>query len=402
MSCLVNRRILAALILLCSLGWSSDFQKRSIELRKLGEKCQAGEQKSCQKLAEIAVADPSVAARLAAVRAIADQAVFAQIVKSDSNGRVREAAASRLKDQGLLATVAATDADAGVRVAAVEKLNDESAIAQRAKNDPDPQVRVAAVKQLHDQSVLAQVAKNDKDPAVGAAAVEVLTDQALLMEIARDNPNPRMREAAVRNPYLLDAATFAAVAQTDPTWFLRLEAVTRLDDQAILNKVIETDLAGLPPEVRTDFPLVIREARIRRLALVAPREQFEQGAVLASLDSDLAIQVDGTPSRFPVPVAEGRHSVTIMPARQINSVECTPACLGGCQACFEGNAQLRIGSSGISASFSFQAEKGALYIVSIEERKGPRTLAGFADPTRTSYVLVFESRGTHPTPRHHR
>jgi hypothetical protein len=358
-----NRRVLVSLILLCSLGWAAD------NPFKLASKCKAGEQRSCQKLAEIATTDKDVNQREIATMEITDQAVLAQIAKNNSDSRVRTVAVRRLTDQGLLAALARTDTN--------------------------PRVRKSAISKLTDQSVLADVVETDKDPTVAAVAAEQLTDQTVLIGVAKSHPDTRVREAAISNPNLTDQAVLAEIAQADSHWWLRVAAVARLNDRKILTQIAGTDPAGLGPEMRDFFPQVIREAQIRLLALAIPRGQLEQGAVLVALDTGLAIQVDHTASEFPVPVAPGKHSVSIRSGKPFKGIVCSPGCLSGCADCFLGNAVLRITSEGFSEDFSFTAQKGALYIVSVEERKAPRTSLGIPDPTGASYVLVFESRGEH-------
>jgi len=157
--------------------------------------------------------------------------------------------------------------DPGVRLSAVKGLADQAVLAQVAKTDPAPDVRLAAVEKLTDQEVLTQVATLDQEPAIGMAAVNTLVDQVLLARVAQGSRARGVCEAAVGK--LTDQALLAQVARAADSPQARQAAVSKLTDQATLAEVAKTDS---DPEVRG-------AAAKRLTDLRRALEQTKQGAV---------------------------------------------------------------------------------------------------------------------------
>jgi len=115
------------------------------QIRKLGIKCQNGEQSACAQLAKIAKTDKHPELRRLAVLKLTDQTVLAGIAKTDEYWAARQAATERITDQAVLTDIAKTDAEFKVRQAAISKLADKKVIGGIAKTDQDSRVRQAAV-----------------------------------------------------------------------------------------------------------------------------------------------------------------------------------------------------------------------------------------------------------------
>jgi hypothetical protein len=85
-----------------------------------------------------------------------------------------------------------------VRKEAVKHLTDQALLAEIAKTDHDKGVRETAVRNLTDQGTLVEVARNDGDGEVRRAAVWKLTNEDLLLEIAQQAEDESLRRTAER------------------------------------------------------------------------------------------------------------------------------------------------------------------------------------------------------------
>jgi hypothetical protein len=141
--------------------------------------------------------------RRAAVSALSNTNILAEIALFDRSAEVRASASARLDEiqkapararaEAARARAEAADAEA----AEVMKLTDQTVLARIAKTEGYPEkARVTAVNKLTDQTVLAEIAKTEGYPQfVRIAAVDKLTDQAVLAEIAKTAEGPAREQA---------------------------------------------------------------------------------------------------------------------------------------------------------------------------------------------------------------
>jgi formylglycine-generating enzyme required for sulfatase activity len=215
------------LLLPFPMAWAQD----ATQIRKLGIKCQNGEQSACAQLAKIAKTDKHPELRRLAVLKLTDQTVLAGIAKTDEYWAARQAATERITDQAVLTDIAKTDAEFKVRQAAISKLADKKVIGGIAKTDQDSRVRQAAVARLTEQALLAEIAKTDVDAEVRRAAILRLTDAKVLADVARTAGNPDARKAAVWK--VTDQSLLAEIAKDDKDSEVRQAATEQLPDPAV-------------------------------------------------------------------------------------------------------------------------------------------------------------------------
>jgi tetratricopeptide (TPR) repeat protein len=150
-----------------------------------------------------------------------------------SNKLVRQAVVEKVTDQAILAQVARTDAEPAVRSIAVRNLTDQAVLAQIARTDDSPLVRrdaVQAAQTVADPAFFAGIAKNDKHEDVREAALKKVSDQALLAEIARSDRSQRVRLSAVSG--LTDQRALAELVETQ-TGRVREAAEGKLTDRTL-------------------------------------------------------------------------------------------------------------------------------------------------------------------------
>jgi hypothetical protein len=224
-------------------------------------------------LCKIAEDDKDGRVRAAAVKNsnLTDQILFARIAKYGRDGDLRKAAVERLasQEQQLLADVAMTDPYEGAAKAALAAIVDQALVADVAVNmRQSKNVTGRAVEMLTEPRMLARVVREAEDSSLIGRAVQKIHDEALLLEllteewseasrpmivakgsfsddnlmfIARTYPD-RMRQAIGRmtNPKLLAEVALGSGEAGD-----RLCGVELTDDQAILLGVAlnDTDLA---------------------------------------------------------------------------------------------------------------------------------------------------------------
>jgi len=87
---------------------------------------------------------------------------------------------------------------------------------------------------------LAKIAKNDKNWKVRMAAVEKLTDQAILADIAKNDKDDDVRMTAIGK--LTNQAIIADIAKNDEDDDIRIAAVEKLTDQAIIADIAKTEV----------------------------------------------------------------------------------------------------------------------------------------------------------------
>ncbi|HUU27524.1 MAG TPA: hypothetical protein VM123_06900 [archaeon] len=118
------------------------------DLAKLAKNCDAGKQKDCAKLQDIARNNPDALVRAEATALIDDQGVLGSIARADKADAVREAAVKKLTDQSLLAEIAMTDSASVVRVVATGQLTDEELLRKISENVDDTPVQDAVKSRL--------------------------------------------------------------------------------------------------------------------------------------------------------------------------------------------------------------------------------------------------------------
>jgi hypothetical protein len=217
-------------------------------------------------LADVALRDPIIPVRQAAIEKITDPAILERVAITDDSNEVRTKAVMKLSDQAALARVAVGNSGA-VGEAAVAKLTDPKALervaiegkglsvagyAQRKLPKPlDPalltrmaleakeaSVRESAVDKVTDQAVLVKVALTDRESGPRRAAAAHLTDQAALSQVLLGDKDDGVRQAAL--PQVTDQAVLAKVALADTNARLRKTAVDQLKDPALLGQVALT------------------------------------------------------------------------------------------------------------------------------------------------------------------
>ncbi|HEX5122975.1 MAG TPA: hypothetical protein VFV97_06995, partial [Rhodanobacteraceae bacterium] len=176
---------------------------------------------------------------------------------------VRRAGVAEDDDAELLATlssIAREDADPGVRSAALKRLA-EPALAQRiAHDDTDAGVRDDARRLWFD--LLAGVHAKAPSPTECVRLLRAQDDVALIEHIARNAPDATLREAALARVTRASLLAERATADTSPD--LRLAALERIDDEALLDRLAE--------RTRKSDKRVSRRARERADALRAHRD----------------------------------------------------------------------------------------------------------------------------------
>lgn len=89
-----------------------------LTVEKLARDCNAGEERACRRIADMArtYQDPRV--RRLAVEGLTDQAMLADIARNDESQIIRRAAVKNLTDKAVLADIATNDTSEDVREAA--------------------------------------------------------------------------------------------------------------------------------------------------------------------------------------------------------------------------------------------------------------------------------------------
>jgi len=261
-----------ALLVCAPLAASTDDE----EINRLARECEAGIEKACKKLAEIAKKDKDPAVCLAAVQKLTYQGLLQDIAKSSRHFDVRMAAYDRLDDrstrrgtvhyltdQAMLAEIAKnTGEDSEVRQDAIRKLANQSLILDLARNEKNEYVRKAAVERLPaghplrqvvlateaevqslaDQTILADIAENAHDYDARKAAAEKLSDQdpRPLAKLAKnESEDVSIRLIAIKK--LNDQTLLAEIVLSDTHNEVRVAAVKKLKDQSLLAKLAMSD-----------------------------------------------------------------------------------------------------------------------------------------------------------------
>lgn len=168
-------------------------------------------------------------------------------------------------------------------------------------NHSDPVVRKQAVADLDDQAVLEKIVAEDSDESVRLAAVGRLTDQELLSEIACGNTS--LAVAALRR--LTDRRQIVRTAQAAASGDVRVLAVERIEDGAVLHRIAASDpdaRVRQKARTRSPWPDPARDHIRRRLAglpVGAPTAEFAEAcsgtldAVCGALIGDGRFSING-------------------------------------------------------------------------------------------------------------
>ena len=162
LKCVVSRVVLlcAAAGLLISVPSAEAADKKKVE--RLAKECEAGREKSCRKLRDIATKDKKRQARKAAVERLSDQILLAQIAKEDSEWVVRSAAVSKLEDPALLADIAQNDETQAVRRTALRnEAFPDDALEVILRTSTDWNLRRDVVREVSDEVFLVEIATTD-------------------------------------------------------------------------------------------------------------------------------------------------------------------------------------------------------------------------------------------------
>ena len=154
-----------------------------------------------------------------------------------------------------LAAIAREDADAGVRAVAMKRLADPGLTQRLAHEDADAGVRAEARKLWFD--LLAGTHAYSPTPSECVRLIRAQDDAALIEHVARTAVDLSLRAAALARVTRVAFLAERAVADPDPQ--LRLSALDRIEDKALLDRLAERTR-------RTD-KLVSRRARERAESL---------------------------------------------------------------------------------------------------------------------------------------
>jgi hypothetical protein len=115
---------------------------------------------------------------------------------NDYNTTERFLTAIAKDDQALLADIAKTDKDTNMRWRATRYITDQALLADLAENSEDVSVVWRVVSHLNNQVLLADLAENAKEADIRWKAISRLTDKTALASLARsDDPDIRWRAA---------------------------------------------------------------------------------------------------------------------------------------------------------------------------------------------------------------
>ena len=155
--------------------------------------------------------------RMEAVKNLENQTLLGNIARADLDSRVRKTAINKLIDQNLLVKVAMNrEEDKDVRKEAAKKLTDQSFLVKVAKK-PDKRISINE-KGLDYNALQAKSDELEKEEAeVRIEAVLRIEDQAILAEIAKEKyDSPDVLKAVLNK--LEDPRLLAEIAKSDPVY----------------------------------------------------------------------------------------------------------------------------------------------------------------------------------------
>jgi WD40 repeat protein len=236
--------------------------------------------------ARIAKSDLSITECDASVEALAaagEQALLADVAAHAANLSTQGAALDKLTDERLLADVVkAIDGrrDWLVTDGRMGKITDPQLLASLAREARSVKVRVEAARRLGDQALLADIARSDADASIRKKAIEKLDDQSVLTGIALNDRDESVRLEATRR--VSAPALLASLAQDEKAGQpVRIEAISRLDDQRVLAAIAKTRWNDA--DARDKIEPLHRKA-VERLA--DQQALFDVAQSMTSADSD--------------------------------------------------------------------------------------------------------------------
>ncbi len=160
--------------------------------------------------------EPASSTRYLAVQALTDRAALLKVAATDSSRVVRAAALSRL---GYVSTWTKE---------AVNALKDESLCIAFAMSYESPELRRIAIRKITSQTVLAEFAKADDDPNVCEEAIMWLRDKDCIIDVLKHAHHENIRVQAAWRCDVYETDMLLDVAQNDPAWSVRCEALKRI------------------------------------------------------------------------------------------------------------------------------------------------------------------------------
>jgi hypothetical protein len=266
-------------------------------------------------LIKIATTTDSVTKRMTAVMRITDQAALAKIAMATNimDSTFYKMIMARITDQKLLSDMA-TGNKASVRYYATMQISDKKLLAKLAESDPDkgvrelarkranPEVAEAAAKKLlvegeerdrcyateevTDQVALTKAALTDDSQYVRAAAAKRITDQAALAKVAASG-DLSARDSAIENITDQELLIKLATTGTDrqENYYIHRDAVARISDQAVLEKVAFTDAGAEVRERAVDR--IYEQERLFKIA-TSHEDEYLRGRAAGNI-TDLTV-----------------------------------------------------------------------------------------------------------------
>jgi len=185
---------------------------------------------------------------------------------------LRRAGVAEDDDAELLAnlvSIARQDVDPGVRGAAMKRLADPALTQRLAQDDSDPGVRADARKLWLD--LMAGTHARSPSAIECARLLRAQDDAALIEHVARNATDPSLRGTALAR--VTRTALLAERVTADPLPELRLAALERIDDEALLERLAE--------RTRKNDKRISRRARERADALRIARGDSDVAETLA-------------------------------------------------------------------------------------------------------------------------
>jgi len=173
-----------------------------------------------------------------AVKNLENQTLLGNIARADLDSRVRKTAINKLIDQNLLVKVAMNrEEDKDVRKEAAKKLTDQSFLVKVAKK-PDKRISINE-KGLDYNALQAKSDELEKEEAeVRIEAVLRIEDQAILAEIAKEKyDSPDVLKAVLNK--LEDPRLLAEIAKSDPVYWVCVEIIKKISDQKLLADIVK-------------------------------------------------------------------------------------------------------------------------------------------------------------------
>lgn len=190
------------------------------------------------------------------------QAYFTSTLMDTKKHRdIRKDAIGRILDQKILAEIVKVEKDIWLREIAFEKLTDQALLIDIAKSDIDVPMRKKAINKINDSVALVEIMRASENDEISRCAFSRLPDTHQLKQafyarlLKQKNINPEQERLCLKIfERSLTQATLADVAQHALNEKIRLLAIKKLKDQAVLKEM-----------VLSDSNIVIQECAIQQL-----------------------------------------------------------------------------------------------------------------------------------------